>query len=242
MAKKTKSDGRERPRARHEQRFEARPNANPMVSHGLGAVGALAMGAGAWGQFGSLVSEAAPDPVAAAPYILFAGSLAVAAAIWLGTNGEATLRVGDGGIAIEKGGLRRIPWHGVERIEWRGEAVRITGKDQSGVAASLVVPVAKHPQAAAWIVKEARARIPAVVDVPEDATMPAPVANPAQSLTLEPVQVVGMRCAASDQIISYEPDARICRRCERVYLKTQVPDTCACGASLADLKARPKSA
>src|SRR5580692_7975399 len=164
MAKKTKSDGRERPRPRHEQRFEARPNANPMASHGLGALGALAMGAGAWGQFGGLVSEAAPEPIAAAPYILFGGSLAVAAAIWLGTSGEPALRVGDGGIAIEKGPIRRIPWHGVERIEWRGEAVRITGKDQSGVVASVVVPVAKHPQAASWIVKEARERVPAVVD------------------------------------------------------------------------------
>jgi hypothetical protein len=241
MAKKTKAGGRERPRERCEQRFEPRPNAIPLVSHGLGALGALAMGAGAWGQFGPLVTDAGPEPLKGAAYILFGGSLAVAGAIWLGTSGEPVLRVGDGGIGIEKGQIRRIPWHGIERIEWRGEAVRITGKDQSGVAVSLVVPVAKHPQAAAWIVKEARERVPSVVDVP-DGTTPTAVANVAQSIDLDPVQVVGMRCAASDQIISYEPDARICRRCERVYLKTQVPETCACGASLADLKARPKSA
>jgi hypothetical protein len=242
MAKKTKSDGRERPRERHEQRFEARPNANPVLSHGLGALGALAMGAGAWGQFGSLVSDSAPEPLKGASYILFGGALAVAGAIWLGTSGEPVLRVGDAGIGIEKGGVRRIPWYGVERIEWRGEAVRVTGKDQSGVAAALVVPVAKHPQAASWIVKEARERVPSVIDVPEDATIPAPLANAGESVTLEPVQVVGMRCVASDKIISYEPDARICRRCERVYLKSEVPDTCACGASLVDLKARPKTA
>jgi len=241
MAKKTKAGGRERPRERREQRFEARPNATPMVSHGLGALGALAMGAGAWGQFGSLVTDAGPEPLKGAAYILFGGSLAVAGAIWLGTSGEPVLRVGDGGIGIEKGQIRRIPWHGVERIEWRGEAVRVTGKDQSGVAVTLVVPVAKHPQAAAWIVKEARERVPSVVDVPEG-TVPAAVASVGQAISLDPVQVVGMRCAASDQIISYEPDARVCRRCERVYIKTQVPDTCACGASLADLKARPKSA
>jgi hypothetical protein len=241
MAKKTKAGGRERPRERREQRFEARPNATPLVSHGLGALGALAMGAGAWGQFGSLVTDAGPEPLKGAAYILFGGSLAVAAAILLGTSGEPVLRVGDGGIGIEKGQIRRIPWHGVERIEWRGEAVRVTGKDQSGVAVTLVVPVAKQPQAAAWIVKEARERVPSVVDVPEG-TVPAAVASVGQAISLDPVQVVGMRCAASDQIISYEPDARVCRRCERVYIKTQVPDTCACGASLADLKARPKSA
>ncbi len=240
MAKKTKADGRERPRARHEQRFEARANASPMVSNGLGALGALVMGAGAWGQFGPSLTDGGPEPIKGAAYILLGGSLAVAGAIWLGTSGEPVLRVGDGGIAIEKGQMRRLPWHGVERIEWRGEAVRVTGKDQSGVAMTLVVPVAKHPQAAAWIVKEARERVPSVVDVPEDASIPAPIAGP--SLTLEPVQVVGMRCAASDQIISYEPDARICPRCERVYLKAKVPDACACGASLADLKARSKTA
>jgi len=241
MAKKTKAGGRERPRERREQRFEARPNATPLVSHGLGALGALAMGAGAWGQFGSLVTDAGPEPLKGAAYILFGGSLAVAAAIWLGTSGEPVLRVGDGGIGIEKGQIRRIPWHGVERIEWRGEAVRVTGKDQSGVAVTLVVPVAKQPQAAAWIVKEARERVPSVVDVPEG-TVPAAVASVGQAISLDPVQVVGMHCAASDQIISYEPDARVCRRCERVYIKTQVPETCACGASLADLKARSKSA
>lgn len=242
MAKKTKSDGRDRPRGRHEQRFEPRPNANPLVSHGLGAIGALAMGVGTWGQFGSLVSDTGLEPLTGGAYILFGGALLVGGAIWLGTSGEPVLRVGDGGIAVEKGQIRRMPWHAVERIEWRAEAVRVTGKDQAGVAMTLVVPVAKHPQAASWIVKEARERVPSVVDVPDDATIPAPLANVAESLSLEPIQVVGMRCAASDQIISYEPDARVCRRCERVYMKSKVPDTCACGASLAELKPRPKTA
>ena len=168
--------------------------------------------------------------------------LAVAVAIWLGTSGESVLRVGDGGIGIEKGQIRRIPWHGIERIEWRGEAVRVTGKDHAGVAVTVVASAATHPQAAAWIVKEARERVPAVVDVPADATVPAPRANTGESLSLEPVQVVGMRCAASGEIISYEPDARVCRRCERVYVKTQVPETCACGASLSDLRPLPESA
>jgi hypothetical protein len=242
MAKKTKSDGRDRPRGRHEQRFEPRPNANPLVSHGLGAIGALAMGVGTWGQFGSLVSDTGLEPLTGGAYILFGGALLVGGAIWLGTSGEPVLRVGDGGIAVEKGQIRRMPWHAVERIEWRQEAVRVTGKDQAGVAMTIVVPVAKHPQAASWIVKEARERVPSVVDVPDDATIPAPLANVAESLSLEPIQVVGMRCAASDQIISYEPDARVCRRCERVYMKSKVPDTCACGASLAELKPRPKTA
>jgi hypothetical protein len=241
MAKKAKSDSRGRPRERREQRFEPRPNASPMISYAVGALGAAAMGAGAWGQFGPLLTQSGSEPIKAASYVLFGGALVVAVAIWLGTSGEPVLRVGDGGVGVERGPVRRIPWHGVERIEWRGEAVRVMGKDQSGVAATIVAHAAKHPQAAAWIVKEARERVPAVVDVPADATLPAALPSSAQSLTLEPVQVVGMRCCASDQIISYEPDARVCPRCERVYLKTQVPDACACGASLVGLQAQPKA-
>jgi hypothetical protein len=48
---------------------------------------------------------------------------------------------------------------------------------------------------------------------------------------------VGKRCAESDVIISYEPDARVCPRCERVYHKDHVPKSCVCGASLAEVKA-----
>jgi hypothetical protein len=242
MAKKTKTEHRERAKERREQRFEPRPNASLLVSHGLGAIGALVMGAGAWGQFGPSFTDAGLEPLKAAPYVLFGGAVVVAVAIWLGTSGEPPIRVGDGGIALEKGQLRRIPWYGVKRVEWRGEAVRVTGTDLTGAETTVVVSSVKHPQAAAWIVKEARERVPAVVDVPQDATLPAPQAHAGPSLVLEPIQVVGLRCAASDQIISYEPDARICRRCERVYHKAHVPDTCVCGASLADLKARTKSA
>jgi hypothetical protein len=193
------------------------------------------MGAGAWEQFGPLFSDAAPEALKAGPYILSAGAALAGVAIWMGTSGEPFLRVGDGGLAVEKGSLRRMPWYAIERIEWRDEAVRVTGKDDTGVAMNVAASLRSHPQAAAWIVKEARARVPGVMDVPEDTTLPEANADAGESVALDPPQVVGRHCAASGKVISYEPDARVCPRCERVYHKAQVPETCPCGAPLAEL-------
>jgi hypothetical protein len=235
MARKTKSPKREKPRERRERRFAPRPTVSPWLAASTGAVGALAMGAGTWEQFGSLVSDASPGPLKIAPYILIGGSVLVAIAIWIGTSGEPLLRVGDAGVALEKNNLRRMPWYSVERIEWRGEAVRVIGKDEFGAATTMIASLATQPQAAAWIVKEARERIPALVDVPTDATLPEAGSNAGEVLVLDPPQVVGRPCAASGTLIAYEPDARVCPRCERVYHAAHVPETCACGGSLARL-------
>jgi hypothetical protein len=235
MAKKTKAKTT-KAKPRRERRFEPRPNARPGVVYILGSLGALLMGAGAWEQFGPLLSDGGPDPLKAASYILAAGAVAAGVAIWIGTSGEPALRVGDSGLALEKGGVKRMPWYAIERIEWRDETVKVTGKDDLGTPLTIAVAVATHPGAAAWIVKEARARIPAVVDVPEDAALPEASAEAGEQLPLDPPQVVGKHCAESGQVISYEPDARVCPRCERVYHKAHVPPTCACGASLADLR------
>jgi hypothetical protein len=236
MAKK-KSAKAAKARPRRERRFEPRANAKPGVVYLLGSAGALLMGAGAWEQFGPLLSDGGPDPLKAAPYILAAGAVLAGIAIWIGTSGEPVLRVGDSGLAMEKSGVRRMPWYAIERVEWRDETVRVSGKDDAGVPMTIAAPLASHPQAAAWIVKEARARVPAVVDVPVDAALPEASADAGEALPLEPPQVVGRHCAESGKVISYEPDARVCPRCERVFHKAHVPEVCPCGASLADLRA-----
>jgi hypothetical protein len=48
--------------------------------------------------------------------------------------------------------------------------------------------------------------------------------------------VVGRHCAATGKVIAYEPDARLCPRCERAYHKSGVPEACECGALLAELR------
>jgi hypothetical protein len=236
MAKK-KSAKAAKARPRRERRFEPRANAKPGVVYLLGSAGALLMGAGAWEQFGPLLADGGPDPLKAAPYILAAGAVLAGIAIWIGTSGEPVLRVGDSGLAMEKSGVRRMPWYAIERVEWRDETVRVSGKDDAGVPMTIAAPLASHPQAAAWIVKEARARVPAVVDVPVDAALPEASADAGEALPLEPPQVVGRHCAESGKVNSYEPDARVCPRCERVFHKAHVPEVCPCGASLADLRA-----
>jgi hypothetical protein len=233
---KASASKRDKPRERRERRFEPRASGNPALVYVMGALGAAAMGAGVWGQFGSLLRDGGPEPFKPAPYILAAGALLVGLAIWFGTSGDPVLRVGDGGIAVEKGALRRIPWYAIERVEWRDGAVRVTGKDLAGSSTTVIAALASHSPAAAWIVKEARERIPAVVDVPDDVALPEARATDGESRTLEPPQVVGKHCAASGKVIAYEPDARLCPRCERVYHKAHVPNACECGASLSSMQ------
>ena len=242
MAKKTKNPKRGKERERREQRFEPHTNTSPTIVYVLGALGALAMGAGTWGEFGNLIRDTAPEPLKFAPYLLAAGAVLVGIAIWIGTSGEPPLRVGDGGIAVERAGVRRMPWYAVERVAWVDNAVQVKGKDDVGNAMNVVASLDSHGQAAAWIVKEARERVPSVVDLPDDVRLPDVRASAGRTLALEPVQVVGKHCAASGKVIAYEPDARICRRCERVYHKATLPESCACGASLAEFKSQTKTA
>jgi hypothetical protein len=243
MAKKAKgSVKREKPRERKERQFEPAALTTAWKVYTVGGVGALLMGIGARGQFWGLMTDGAYEPFKYAPYVLAAGALLVGVAIWIGTSGDAALRVGDGGIAVVKSGLRRMPWHAVESVEWSDDAIVVTGKDDMGVDMTVTATLQTHPQAAAWIVKEARERIPAVVELPEDVTLPDPLASAGVTHALEPTQVVGRHCAQSGKVIAYEPDARVCVRCERVYHRSSVPETCACGASLADLRVAEKSA
>jgi len=242
MGKKNKSAKNARPRERRERRLLPRPGANVTIVYLVGALGSLVMGAGAWEELGPFLRESATEPLKLAPYVLAAGTLLVGTAIWIGTSGDPPLRVGDGGLAVEKGGIRRMPWYAIDSIEWVGEAVRATGKDDAGATLTLIASLASHPQAAAWIVREARERVPAVVHVPDDAPLPPPQASAGEVLALEPPQVVGKHCAASGKVIAYEPDARVCPKCERVYHKASVPDACECGASLDGVRSQVKTA
>jgi hypothetical protein len=128
-----------------------------------------------------------------------------------------------------------MPWYALEQLTFDG-AKRVLvarGRDDAGADWTLPVSVGAYGAGAARLVSEARRRVPSVVDVSEDAL--AGVADDGGTvLPLEPVQVVGKRCAASGKLIAFEPDARVCPMCERVYFKDAVPATCACGASLGE--------
>lgn len=227
---------------RHERRFFPRSAQAPWLVYATGGIGAALLGAGAWASAYGQAFDADPKLRPVPQYLIAAGALLSGAAIWFGSSSEAPLRVGDPGIGVERGEVRRMPWWAVERIAWddAGSALTVTGKDDAGTAMSIRVPVRVHPEAAADIVAEADARIPEAVDLSDEARahLPARALHAGTDIALEPLQIVGKRCAASGKIISYEPEGRVCTRCERVYLKSEVPKKCACGASLAGLRGK----
>jgi len=220
-------------RERKELRFFPQSSANPILLRVLGALGAAALGAGAWAQFMSV------EPVQWTPYLLAGGALLFAAALFLGTSGDPVLRVGDGGVAVDRGVIRRIPWYAVEAVNWSGttRTILVKGKDESEKPLVIEAKLKSQPAAAAWIIKEAQSRIPDQVDVPEEIEgLPEASKDDGDELALEPLQVAGRRCAESDKAIAFEADARVCARCERVYHKAYVPAKCDCGGSLAGLR------
>jgi hypothetical protein len=235
MAKGKKAKGGAK-RERRERRFLPKSSGSPLLVRMLGGVGAVALGAGTWAQFGRALMGVELPPYAFGPYLLAGGAVCFGSAVWLGTTSEPAVRVGSGGVAVEQSELLRIPWHAVERIVWDPERAELVlrGKDPSGRDVSVILRAGVHPLAAAWIAREARARIPKVTDVPDEVReLPETRSSDGESLSLDPLQVVGMHCAQSGKVIAYEPDAVACPRCELVYRKGSAPEECPCGASLA---------
>lgn len=244
MTKKERRPAKDKKPKRTERRFVPRSSANPWLVRALGAVAGLLGGAGLYGYFyaATFAKEVAHtyyenEQLRNLPaYMIALGAVVAAVAIWLGTSSDPPVRVGDPGIAIEKGETRRMPWWGVKTIAFESgsEALVVSGKDESGSDWTFKVALKSHPDAVGWIAKEADERIPKRLDISDELfeKLPSAVPHAGMKLTLEPLQVVGKKCAVTGQIISYEPDARVCVRCERVYLKKSAPKKCKCGALL----------
>ncbi len=244
MAKKektaTKKGRRGSVERRRERRFVAQASTGTTTVRALGGVAALLLGAGVWGYFYAQ-SFATDDQLRAFPsYLIAAGAVLMGLTIWIGTSSESPVRVGAPGIAVERGEVRRMPWWAVDTITFEpgSLSVVVAGKDESNVDWTFKVPVRTHPEAAGWLVKEAVERIPRRVDIADDTLdkLPAAHEHAGTVIDLEPLQVVGKRCAVTNKTISYEPDARVCPRCERVYAKRSVPKKCKCGNSLVHLQ------
>jgi hypothetical protein len=232
---------------RSERRFVPVASTNAWIVRVLGGLGGVTLGAGLYAYlYASAEGHAfhaatVGDRIGQVPsYLIAAGAVLMGATIWLGTSSESPVRVGDPGIAVEKGEVRRMPWWGVERITWQpGErALLVTGKDETHRVWTFKVPVGSHPEAVARIVEEGRRRIKKRVEIEKGVLKQMPTAHEhaGQRLELEPLQVVGKKCAASGRTISYEPDARVCPLCERVYFKRSVPNKCKCGNDIAALR------
>lgn len=228
MAEKKK---RKVTRERAERRFIPVATHTSRFAAGLGMAGSFALGAGVFAQW------AQDPPRLFAPYLVAVGAIGLGGGLWLGSAGVFPVRVGDAGIAIERGTeIVRVLWCDLEEI-------RIEGTDlvAKAAATTLRIPLGAHPKATAFIVEEATRRVPKIVKVDEAARKAMPsAAGTGTEVPVSGDQVAGRRCAATQKVIAFERDARLCANCAQVYQKDSVPKECVtCGAELAGKALKP---
>ena len=217
---------RKAPKERVERRFVPEATHTSRMAAGLGMVGSLALGAGVYGQW---VKE---SPLGYASALVTLGAVGLGSGLWLGSASTFPVRVGDAGVAIERGSeMNRILWCDMEEI--RLEKGDLVVKSKS---VGLEIPLGAHPRAIAFIIAEAERRLPKIMKVDEAGKRTIPLATQpgGEEVPVSGDQVAGRRCAATDKIISFERDARLCSNCAQVYYKDNVPKTCVtCGAEVA---------
>lgn len=211
-----------------ERRLVAEPTVLANIQALVGGLGVTALGAATYATW------AHDTPMPIGTYLLGAGTLGVIVAWLMGSSDSTPIRVGDAGVAVEHGGGQpdRIAWYEIEKVSLEGRDRVVV----EGAKKRIVAPTAHHGAAAGWIVKEALERIPARVALsPEhSAGLVAAADDHAPILAVEPMQVAGRRCKASNVVISFERDARVCKRCGEAYERKHVPEKClTCDASMA---------
>ncbi|HEX4340300.1 MAG TPA: hypothetical protein VH062_30540 [Polyangiaceae bacterium] len=223
MAEKKK---RKTPRERIERRFVPEATHTSRLAAGLGMAGSLMLGAGVYGQW---VKE---TPVSYAAILVTLGAAGLGGGLWLGSASTFPVRVGDAGVAIERGSeTNRILWCDMSEIKLeKGDLV------VRSPSLTLTIPIGAHPRAVAYIIAEGERRLPKVVKVDEAGKRSIPLATQpgGEEVPVLGDQVAGRRCAATDKIISFERDARLCPNCAQVYHKDHVPKQCVtCGVDVA---------
>jgi hypothetical protein len=217
MAPKQKKSKQAVHRELVERRFVPVRGETGTVAFIVGALGAAALGAGIWGRFGST------PPFEYSLYLLVPGAAALAGALVWGSDIGA-VRVGDAGVAMEANAETvRLLWCDIERIRVSAGQLQIVGRQMT-----LSVPLGAHPQAAAWVLAEAQRRLPRVVDVKASVAdgLPKPSEAAGPEGPIGDLQVAGRHCIRSEQLITFEGDARLCPNCAAVYHKSHVPSRC----------------
>ena len=202
-----------------EHRFEAEPTSLANLQALVGGLGATALGAGAYATWMHEVPMPAGSP------LIVGGVIGIIAATLMGSSDSNPIRVGDAGVAVERGDGQpeRIAWYEVDSIALDGGRVVVeAGKKR------IVAPVVHHAGAAGWILKEGLDRIPKRVKVPADQqhAILRGADEHGKALRIEALQMAGRRCKASNTVISFEKDARACTRCGEVYEKKHVHEKC----------------
>ena len=224
--KAKKKAAKPEPVSRKERRFAAAQNRSSLPSSVAGMAGALALGAGVYAQW----VQAPPLPWA--QYLVAGGALTLGAALWFSEVSGDPIRVGAVGVAVEHGSeFTRIAWCDLTRIAIEGKHLLLESED-----ATLSVSLGLHPQAVAWILKEGVLRVPDAMDVKgrDSDGLPEPQDSDGALVPVESLQIAGRHCAATDNAISFERDARLCPNCAQVYHREHTPQKCVtCGEELA---------
>jgi hypothetical protein len=205
-------------RERKERRFSPEATYSSRLIAYAGMAGALLLGAGVYAQW---VRE---PPLSYAPFMVAVGGIVLAFALWKSSVELGSVRVGEGGVALEQGSeIVRIFWCDVERIALDGDRISVRSRQQS-----IVFPIEAHPKATTWLVSEAGRRVPDVVSMSrtEIEKFGEPKELDGEIVSVEQLQVAGRHCRASGKPISFERDARLCPNCGETYLKDQVPKKC----------------
>lgn len=224
--KKRSSFGTDATESKQERRYERRfEPVTPQKVYGLGALAALGSAALGAGVYGQLLRD---EPHQYGTHLVIGGALTLAAMILVIPAKARPLLVGDAGVGFEPDGdtPRRLGWYEIDQVAYESGAVVVRGNGQT-----IRADVAAHPKGAAWLVREARERIPAKVTVSGEVALDQVSAEDGERRRLEEPQVAGRHCKESGKPISFEEDAVLCGRCGEVYLKDHVPADCmTCGA------------
>ena len=209
---------------RTERRFEPRSSSAGLFGTIISCVGAVGVGAGVFGQF---ARKAGPHPYAL--HLMVAGSMLFFLGFIFASRAVPAIRVGDAGLATERGGvLERLAWFDVDVVRFASGTLTF-----SGFGRLVTIPVVAHPDAAWLALAEARSRIPAkVAGIKDD--LPKMAKDAGELVVLDELQMAGLRCKASDRLITFDGDARLCGRCGQSYHRDEVPKHCkSCDARLA---------
>ncbi|HEV8245103.1 MAG TPA: hypothetical protein VGP93_05020 [Polyangiaceae bacterium] len=227
MAELRKAKKKRVNRQRKERRFKGEQHQASRLAIGAGIAGGLALGAGVYAEWIRVT------PLQQAPFMLAGGAFTLGAALVFGDVRTSPVRVGDLGIAHEKGNeIVRVPWCDIDRVTVEGGKLEIKSK-----MASFALPLSTHKKAVAWILAEGTRRVPEIMDVKRDAIggLPEPADGDGELVPALAPQVAGRRCAKTGKSIAFERDARLCPRCAQVYHHSGVPKKCVtCKAELGD--------
>jgi hypothetical protein len=227
MAEARRAKKKRTKRERKERRFSGGETQASRVAVGVGVLGGLALGAGVYSQW---VSK---TPLEYAPFLLAGGAFALGGALIFGDTQPTPVRIGDSGLAIERGNeVVRVRWCDIDRIHVEGGKLFVKSKEHS-----FSLPIEAHQRAVAWILAEGARRVPDIMDLKREALsrLPETRDTDGELVAVEDLQVTGRHCAKSGRPISFERDARICQTCAQVYHHTSVPKRCVtCKAELGD--------